>query len=110
MASGLVDDHGDQLFVPADAARTWQFRDRVNAKHGLTLRSYEDLYDWSTSHLADFWGDVWDETAIVGHKGAHVVDEAALPSANPNVRGIAFCRHGIAQNGATTGSGSKMRV
>ena len=73
------------MYTPAavEATRTHRFLDRVNAKYGLALQTYVDLFRWSTSDIAAFWSDVWDETEIIGHKGAHVVDAAALPPANP---------------------------
>ncbi|KAI0751968.1 acetoacetyl-CoA synthetase [Irpex lacteus] len=55
----------------------------VNAKYGLSLETYEQLYAWSTAHLDAFWGLMWDETDVIGHKGGHVVDNDARPSDNP---------------------------
>ncbi|KAF9247056.1 hypothetical protein BU15DRAFT_84622 [Melanogaster broomeanus] len=50
---------------------------------GFLSKSYADLYNWSTTHIDLFWGDVWDEVSVIGHKGHHVVDNAASPAANP---------------------------
>jgi hypothetical protein len=71
--------------APADAqvSRTVRFRESVNARHGLGLRNYEELLNWSTANIADFWSDVWDETAVIGYKGAHVLDPAAKPADVP---------------------------
>ncbi|KZT24492.1 acetoacetyl-CoA synthetase [Neolentinus lepideus HHB14362 ss-1] len=63
--------------------RTFQVLHLINQKYGPQLKSYHDLYRWSATHIDDFWGTVWDETDIVGHKGAHVVDKSALPAENP---------------------------
>ena len=73
------------LYSPAspEASRTFRFLRRVNAAHGLSLESYYDLYRWSTDAIDAFWSAVWDETGVVGTKGAHVVDPAARPPANP---------------------------
>jgi acetoacetyl-CoA synthetase len=49
----------------------------------LSLETYEQLYAWSVAHIDAFWGLVWDETDVVGHKGTHVVDSDARPSDNP---------------------------
>ncbi|KAF7790811.1 hypothetical protein EIP86_001768 [Pleurotus ostreatoroseus] len=78
-------DHAKPLHVPDDpqATRTYRFLQRANAAHGLGLQSYFDLWKWSTTEIDAFWGDVWDETGVIGHKGAHVVDKTALPPANP---------------------------
>ncbi|KDR83730.1 hypothetical protein GALMADRAFT_236077 [Galerina marginata CBS 339.88] len=76
---------GEPLFRPRDAesSATFRFLRQVNSTHGLNLKTYSDLYKWSTTHLDDFWGMVWDETNVIGDKGSHVVDNTALPSANP---------------------------
>lgn len=67
---------------PGESA-TFRFLARINATLGLSLKSYQDLYTWSTTHIDEFWSAVWDETNIIGHKGGHVVDNAALPPSNP---------------------------
>lgn len=67
---------------PQESA-TFRFLATVNRTFHLSLTSYHDLWVWSTSHIDDFWGAVWDETGIIGHKGAHVVDNSALPPENP---------------------------
>ncbi|KAK7049509.1 hypothetical protein VNI00_005540 [Paramarasmius palmivorus] len=73
------------LYQPANSdTATHRFKDRVNAKYGLSLDSYEDLYKWSTSCIDDFWSTVWEETKVVGHMGGHVVDKGAKPSDNPS--------------------------
>ncbi|KAJ7276411.1 acetoacetyl-CoA synthetase [Mycena haematopus] len=66
-----------------DASPVFAFRDRVNSKYGLSLRTYHDLWLWSISHVSDFWSDVWDATSIIGEKGTHVVDESVNISENP---------------------------
>ncbi|KAF8897544.1 acetoacyl-CoA synthetase [Infundibulicybe gibba] len=73
------------LYQPQDVQNTATFRflASANAKLSLNMTSYEDLYQWSTTHLDDFWGMVWDETGVIGTKGDHVVDTSAAPPANP---------------------------
>ncbi|KJA30266.1 hypothetical protein HYPSUDRAFT_126374 [Hypholoma sublateritium FD-334 SS-4] len=75
------------LFTPIhpdpQASATIRFLNLVNATHGLQLRSYSELYKWSTTQLDAFWGLVWDFTNVIGEKGSHVVDNHALPPANP---------------------------
>lgn len=73
------------LFVPPDAKSSHcvAFLKKVNEKYGLALDSYFDLYRWSTHHIELFWDTVWDDVAIVGYKGKGVVDNNALPAANP---------------------------
>lgn len=63
----------------------------LNAKYTLEppLANYEELYAFSTTRIADFWGTVWDEVGIIGDKGVssdgewHVVDEGRTPAENP---------------------------
>lgn len=75
----------EPLYTPPDPenTRTFKFLNRVNTTRSLNLSSYSDLYNWSTSRIDEFWSDVWDETEVLGTKGSHVVDTAALPPANP---------------------------
>ncbi|KAJ4478097.1 acetoacetyl-CoA synthetase [Lentinula aciculospora] len=71
------------LYQPSGTnTATHRLLDRINAKYGLTLASYSDLYHWSTTHIDDFWDSVWDETKIIGHKGKLVVDKNAKPAEN----------------------------
>lgn len=62
---------------------TFRFLDSVNRSFSLDLRDYHELYTWSVQNIDKFWSLVWDHTNIIGHKGDHVVDNSALPSANP---------------------------
>ena len=74
------------LFTPDDpwnTSRLFRFVREVNGKHGLQLESYEDLHQWSTTHIDLFWSHVWDHTGIIGSKGARVVDATVTPAANP---------------------------
>ncbi|KAF7355325.1 Acetoacetyl-CoA synthetase [Mycena sanguinolenta] len=66
-----------------EASAVFAFRDRVNAKYGLALRTYHDLWLWSISHVSLFWSETWDATNIIGEKGTHVVDESVNISENP---------------------------
>ncbi|KAJ6515885.1 acetoacetyl-CoA synthetase [Mycena sanguinolenta] len=66
-----------------ETSAVFAFRERVNAKYGLTLRTYHDLWLWSISHASLFWSETWDATNIIGEKGTHVVDESVNISENP---------------------------
>lgn len=85
MPSRLLNGAGSPLWTPPNPSgtRTFRFRDMVNRLYGLSLSSYEDLYNWSVDDIARFWSTVWDETGVVGFKGTHVVDDAASPADNP---------------------------
>jgi len=86
-------DHGHQqarddellpLYQPSNQSDSAIFRLLRNLNQSSdALESYSDLYRWSTTEIANFWSVVWDETAVVGEKGDHVVDNDASPSDNP---------------------------
>lgn len=87
-ANALSTDGADDLkplYTPPNPQDTscFRFLRRVNSKYGLSLQSYHDLYNWSTTHIDHFWSTVWDETGVIGVKGNHVVDLSASPPANP---------------------------
>lgn len=92
------------LWIPEDPASTPTFKllALLNSKYSLNppLETYEDLWSFSTTRIADFWYTVWDEVGIVGDKGhvrdkgarpedtsgtplVHVVDESKTPADNP---------------------------
>ena len=60
------------LWIPSEerkrSANISRFIDRVNARHGLTLDSYAELYQWSVEHIPDFWAEVWDFAEIRSSK------------------------------------------
>ena len=37
-----------------------RFTEWINRTHGLDLRTYGELHEWSTNELADFWAAIWD--------------------------------------------------
>ncbi|KAG6814189.1 hypothetical protein H0H92_000866 [Tricholoma furcatifolium] len=78
-----IDDQ--PLYRPShpETSATFRFLARLNATLGLSLKSYQDLYTWSTTHIDTFWSAVWDETNIIGYKSDHVVDNTANPTLNP---------------------------
>lgn len=60
------------LWIPSETrkrdANITRFINEVNARHGLNLASYADLYDWSVNHIPDFWATVWDFAEIKASK------------------------------------------
>ena len=42
------------------ASQLSRFQQMVEARHGLSLSGYDDLYQWSINCQADFWQAVWD--------------------------------------------------
>ena len=69
----------DQL----DLAQMTQFRVEINARYGLNLNAYEDLYQWSLDHAAEFWSEVWNFGGVIASSTATtVVDNLAkMPGA-----------------------------
>lgn len=45
----------------------------VNAKHGLALTDYADLYRWSVDHVGLFWEDVWHFVGITASQTSDCV-------------------------------------
>ncbi|CAE6445670.1 unnamed protein product [Rhizoctonia solani] len=78
-------DSAKLLWTPEGTheTRTAQFMRKVNAKYGLSLSSYDQLWSWSTENIAEFWDLVWEDTNIIGDRGPHVIDRSALPADNP---------------------------
>lgn len=57
-------------------ANITRFREFVDARYSLNLKSYTDLYEWSVSNISEFWESVWDFTDVVGKRGpAHAIDD-----------------------------------
>ncbi|KAE8346529.1 hypothetical protein BDV24DRAFT_147257 [Aspergillus arachidicola] len=63
----------------------YDFMMKLNAEHGLSLKSYDDLWRWSISKPALFWERIWHYTAIKSHKPYDRVlksDEDLFPRPN----------------------------
>ena len=59
MAAEELWRHPDPTATPM-----WQFIQRVNEKHGLGLKDYQGLYEWSISSVGQFWEACWDFVGI----------------------------------------------
>ncbi|KAF7292468.1 Acetoacetyl-CoA synthetase [Mycena chlorophos] len=72
------------LWSPQDptSSACENFKDFVNARNGLSLKTYAELYQYSTTNLPDFWSCVWAFSSVIGDKGSHVVDAQPI-SQNP---------------------------
>jgi acetoacetyl-CoA synthetase len=59
---------GKKLYEPSPerVAKThmYCFMHYVNDRFGRNFQSYPELYDWSVSQIADFWGAFWDFAEI----------------------------------------------
>lgn len=51
-----------------------QFMAEVNHFHGLQLRSYADLYQWSVEKTTRFWPLVWQHCGVKGELGDIVAE------------------------------------
>jgi acetoacetyl-CoA synthetase len=56
------------------------FMQAANARHGRSLKTFEDLHRWSVQEAPDFWNLVWDDSGIKGDKGQRLaVDLDLMP-------------------------------
>jgi len=54
----------------------------VNRKHGLDIRNYDQLYNWSVSRPGDFWTDVWVFSGIeASHPWEAALENPVMPGA-----------------------------
>ncbi|WP_395028256.1 acetoacetate--CoA ligase [Comamonas odontotermitis] len=49
-----------QALTHASTPQIRLYQNWLAQQHGLRFNSYEDLHQWSVSHLADFWRSIWD--------------------------------------------------
>lgn len=47
-----------------EATNMYRFMQLVNAKYGLSLETYEELWNWSVREISDFWAEVWEFVGI----------------------------------------------
>src|SRR5713226_3942243 len=76
----IVRSSKQPLWVPSEARRRaanlTRFIDLVNRKHGLQVRSYRELWEWSVAEIPAFWAAVWDFAGVVASRGYNqVVDD-----------------------------------
>jgi acetoacetyl-CoA synthetase len=76
------------LWIPSaermEQANLTRFIDYVNHTHQLDIKTYAELYEWSTAEIADFWAAMW-EFADIKHSHAYetVIDDFhRFPGAN----------------------------
>ncbi len=58
-----------------DAANMTRFIDQVKQNHGVSIKSYDALYQWSLDQKETFWSEVWDFCGIIGDRGERVLIE-----------------------------------
>lgn len=57
---------GEPLWVNQNPTESymWQFLQLINKKYDKTLKTYDDLYNWSIACLPQFWEEVWAFTGV----------------------------------------------
>jgi acetoacetyl-CoA synthetase len=59
------------------------FMKKASSQAGRELRNYRDLHQWSVDEREKFWDLIWDHCAVVGDKGARVVENGdRMPGAS----------------------------
>ncbi|KAF4450489.1 acetoacetate-CoA ligase [Fusarium austroafricanum] len=75
-----------KLWEPSrpEDTQLYQFMQKINHVHGLSIESYWDLYDYSVSNLAQFWSDAFEYAQLI-HSGSYerAVDESQPIDATP---------------------------
>jgi len=75
------------IWTPSEERRKstniFNFMKRVNEKHGLDLKEYEELHKWSVENLEEFWAEMWDVSGIIASRKYDTVidDENKMPGA-----------------------------
>ena len=67
----------------------------VNARRGLGLRDYDDLYRWSVDDTGAFWSSWWDAAGVVGAKGGVALEDGQRM---PGARWFPEARLNFAEN------------
>ncbi|MFC1929830.1 acetoacetate--CoA ligase [Chloroflexota bacterium] len=77
-------------------ANMTRFFNFVNKKHGLTISSYDELYEWSIDNIPVFWEACWEFLPIIAsRKYDNVVDDL---SKFPGARWFGGARLNFAEN------------
>ncbi|CAF3486207.1 unnamed protein product [Fusarium graminearum] len=90
----------------------WAFMQDANRIHGLNLKTFNDLYDWSCSKRSDFYAQLWASQKWI-HEGSYsyVVDESIpitkLPTWFPGIR-LNFAENLLWTQGNTLGERSTL--
>jgi acetoacetyl-CoA synthetase len=73
-----------------------QFIGFANRKHSLSIQNYNDLYEWSITHISAFWETVWHFLKIIASREyTSVVDD---PSKMPGAKWFPSARLNYAEN------------
>jgi len=88
------------LWAPSEeqvqSSNMYHFMQTVNQKHGTSFSDYNQLYDWSVAHVADFWETFWDYADIIHSRSYdQVVDD---PRKMPGAQWFSGARLNFAEN------------
>ncbi len=89
-----------QLWQPSEErikhANMYHFMEYVNARHGKSFATYEDLYSWSVEESPVFWATLWDYSEVI-HSRTYdqVVDDI---NKMPGARWFEAARLNFAEN------------
>ena len=56
-----------------------QFRETMNAKYGLKMTNYDDLYQWSITEYPTFWDEIVSFTGIIYSEPATSIVDTSVP-------------------------------
>ena len=69
----LGSGYGATLWEPSpgviERARITNYRRWLAAERGLSLATYDELWQWSVTETAAFWESVWDYFGVLGQRG-----------------------------------------
>ncbi|KAJ9380967.1 hypothetical protein DTO063F5_6418 [Paecilomyces variotii] len=70
-----------ELWRPSSPEKTkiYEFKELVSKKHNITLKDYNDLWQWSVTEPAKFWEEIWHYTAIKAYQPYTKVLESDVP-------------------------------
>ena len=91
----LGSGYGATLWEPSpgviERARITNYRRWLAAERGLSLATYDELWQWSVTETAAFWESVWDYFGVLGQRGdgpavtgGTMPDVRWFPGATPN--------------------------
>jgi acetoacetyl-CoA synthetase len=73
----------DILWQPSDETiqqtEMYRFMRAMNAKHGLTMETYLDLWNWSVDDLEVFWTEIWEYFDVIGQRPTGPMLQGQMP-------------------------------
>lgn len=74
---------GQLLWEPSAArvanSQMTAYTDWLAESRGLSFTNYEELWQWSVDHLADFWTSIWDFCGARGSRGEVALTDDPMP-------------------------------